>query len=284
VVAADKKEFLTAAHYCAADVSRFMQEMGGLLVEHAQSDRRRYCLEAPWDRSKKWMLTLTKLNQPSDFQAVSAANRSLFEITVDMCLLHADTSGERGRACYLWAMSERMRHVEGVVSFFPTGGVELATTFAGFEEFHNDEKAAYDEVRRTLWPGKQGQPRHPSRWTGRSGIADDLAEADIAFRDTICSILGMSLQAYYKSEYRLLSWAVHSGIAATWAADWDRLAALSGRAFMKAADLALICTRILIEDVDLAKPRTALFAEWEEVREFRSTIYERVRRHLGLQR
>jgi hypothetical protein len=275
---------MTAAYHSALDVSRFMQEMGGLLVEHTQSDRRRYCLEALWDRSKKWMLSITKLNQPSDFQAISAANRSLFEITVDMCLLHDDESGERGRACYAWGMSEQMRHVEGVVSFFQSGGAELSTTFSGFEEYLNEQKAGYDEIRRTLWPGKQGQPRHPSRWTGRSSIVDDLADADNAFRETICSVLRMNLQSYYKSEYRMLSWAVHSGIAATWAADWDRLALLSSMALIRSADLAMICSRVLIEDVDLATPRADLIARWREAREFRSTIYERVRQQMRWQR
>jgi hypothetical protein len=283
VSTADKKELMTAAYYSAADVSQLMQGMGGLLVERTQSDRRRYCLEAMWDRSKKWMLTLTKLNQPSDFQAVSAANRSLFEMTVDMCLLHNDSNGERGRACYAWGMSERMRHIEGVVGFFQAGSSELSTTFSGFEEFNNEEKAAYDEVRRTLWPGKHGQPRHPSRWTGRSSIVEDLPEADAAFTEGISSVLGMSLQAYYKSEYRMLSWAVHSGIAATLRADWDMLALLSAMAFTRSADLALICTRILIEDVELAKPRAGLLARWKEVRQFRSALHERIERHLRSQ-
>src|SRR5438128_818795 len=41
-------------------------------------------------RSLAWFRTLYKLNEPADFQAVIVGSRALFEMVVDLVILHLD--------------------------------------------------------------------------------------------------------------------------------------------------------------------------------------------------
>jgi len=53
-------------------------------------------LKGIWLRALAWMQSLETLNHTKHVQAISAGNRALLEISVDMVLLHHDKSNALG--------------------------------------------------------------------------------------------------------------------------------------------------------------------------------------------
>lgn len=95
-----------------------------------------------WMRARHWLDTVVRLDRVSDLQAVSIANRTLFELAVDMLLIARDKSNESGRKLTLWSESDRIKHFENVVRHYVESGQQLPTQFAENLEFHQSEKAA----------------------------------------------------------------------------------------------------------------------------------------------
>jgi hypothetical protein len=82
------------------------------------------------------------------------------------------------------------------------------------QEFIQPNKEFVKGLRANLWPqwkDRNGNPRHPPRWTGSNDIRADIVKADSSqFREVIRENLNQTLLHYYSSEYQRLNKTIHS--------------------------------------------------------------------------
>ncbi len=155
-------------------------------------------------RAIAWALSLSRLDEPYDFQAVVAASRALFEMTVDLVLLHFDPNGYPLNMILTWEESAQLKAAERVVKYHDDRGITLPAHHKIKKDFIAREGATIEAKRIALWPSFNG--RHPDRWTSHNlGVDADAAEVLWP---------GHGLAEYYSARYPELNWNLHgSGLA-----------------------------------------------------------------------
>jgi len=205
-------------------------------------------------------------------QAISAGNRSLREFSVDLVLLHLDSSNSSGWKMYQLAFSERLKAAEQLVDFYGAGNVPDRHSEA--EGFILREKNSIDDIRRTLWPNVKNPSKavHPERWTGRD-LFRDIEVADAAYGDQIKASLGMSLSEYYRTEYRRMNWLIHSTMAGVTNLDRIYYTNAAVLALKWSQDLAMFCTQITLKDQQFHDAIDDLNVQRRELRHQRDFNY-----------
>lgn len=235
-----------------------------LLVQaQKQSDRQR-CLEGMFLRALAWMQSLAKLDQPTDFQAIAACNRALLEIAVDMVLLYHDKTNGSTEQLEWWEQSAKLHVAENLVKFYEDAGKPVPSEYQPQVEFIQQQKTKIDQQRSTLWPHKGNKPKHPPRWTGDRDLLSDIREADKLHGMEVQQVLKVTLEEFYATEYRRMSWYIHgstlAGIRNVPPEGFD-LACLF--AYRMCAGLAMLCTRIVLEEFGFTEQLSDLQSKWE---------------------
>ena len=204
------------------------------------------CIKGLWSRIYFWLFSLNRLNATKDFQAFASANRALLEITVDLSLLHKDSTNSSGWKMHWWGLSEKLKAAEQIVKYFTEQDLEVPNEYSEQKDFIDREKANVLHMRKILWNDK-----HPNRWTGNGNLFDDLVVADKFLGDSVIELLKMSLTQYYRTEYRKMNWYVHSGVASFWNLPKEAFPLFSAFFLKSCADFAFLSTQIVIKDFGL---------------------------------
>lgn len=146
------------------------------------------------DRVGCWLRSVGKLNQPSDFQAIDAAARSMFEIVVDLTLLLHD------RNCPVqkmldWEQWARFKRDKNTIEVLAGTTDTHALARLAIAEHRVQNNAEFISTLRAKWCW----PRF-GRWTGRDLFAD--AEQ--------CDKLASSEHGkHYRLRFMELCWNTH---------------------------------------------------------------------------
>jgi hypothetical protein len=142
-----------------------------------------------------WMQTLEKVNHQRDFQTALNAMRGVYELLIDMKLLHADpTQSQKYHDFVLVARFDAAKNY--VVALEAVPGYVQPSTPEPRRAFINDpmNQAEYARRRTLHWTGKKAL----HHWTGLS-----MPERVQQF--------GPVENRRYREVYALLSWYVHAG-------------------------------------------------------------------------
>ncbi|MBN2574923.1 MAG: hypothetical protein JXP73_10200 [Deltaproteobacteria bacterium] len=190
-------------------------------------------------RAYAWIHTITKLDEPFDFQAVAAGARALLETAIDMVLLRANPSDVA--RVVAWEESERFKHAQAIERYYqalsaPPVGHEPAVQFA------KGMKARIERLRlRQGWKSKNGKARHPDRWTGRH-LDEDAKRADDCGHT-------FKFSNFYETEYRQVCWMVHGSGFVHRRVSAEFFPAIGGMLYRPCADLATLCAELAIRQV-----------------------------------
>lgn len=233
-----------------------------------------------WSRMVLWMRSVGRLNNTEDFQAILAGNRALFELLIDMVLLHREATEDAAMRYWQWANSERMRLYETVARYYEERALPVPAMYRSGEAEQGELRLLYARIRREHWPDRGG--RHPARWTGRGTLLEDARHADELFGTEVTAVLGVGLTEFYASEYRMLSWHVHGGIAGTDDLTWRHIESLVGRGLNSCSAIAMLGTQIILREEMAGEEGPLLTRQWLAVWARRDAILSAARRQYGL--
>lgn len=269
--------FATSLFQGAQLVSQYMKGRFGLIegvIVKSETGYREACIKGLWMRAYAWMHTIEKLSHPLDFQAISAGNRALLEITVDLILLHSDKTNASGWKMHWWGESEKLRASEQVIKFYTDQGLLVPDEYEGQMTFCRESTASINHMRKALWPIKADPSiaKHPKRWTGTGNLFEDIKKADEYYGRLPQSDLGCTLTEYYRTEYPKMNWRIHSGAASFWNQPPQSYELVSGFALKGCADLSMLCTKIILLDFGFDSVLTGLNAEWDIIKNQRDLL------------
>ena len=206
-----------------------------------------------------WMRSLSKLNHPADFQPVVSGSRALFEIAVDVTLLHFDATNPVAKMV-AWEDSARLKSATKSRDFFASTGKSPPAELAPRLSFISSSGARIETLRSTYWPGKHGKGIHPPRWTGRDLGRDAEAATRYSPRG--------EFDLFYVMTYPSDCWNTHgSGLAGVRFIQPDDFPAISALAFKACVRFALFAAEIICLHLGLWD--ATLAAEFKEHREHR---------------
>lgn len=220
---------LEGTHAACVEVFEFLNTVARPIVtENPDRSNLAAVVHGQFIRLLAWTRSLTKLNEPADYQAVGAGCRSLLETAIDLVLLDSADAASRMLA---WERSAKLVQANALAAYCRQAGND-PLEYDHILRYAQREGASIDADRRRFgWTRPNGQPRHPSRWTGRDLLAD-AREADRAG--------GHQLERFYETRYRELCWSTHgSGAAGLRTIDAEDFPGLSAMAFRDCADLAV---------------------------------------------
>lgn len=277
--------FATGLYQGVQIVAGYMKDRSHMIegvLPKNETGHRDSSMKGLWLRARAWMQSLEALNHTKHVQAISAANRALLEISVDMVLLHHDKTNASGWKMFWWGQSERMKAAEQVVDYYANERAPVPDEYEELEKAFKNDKPEVDRMRLHLWPikSKPAKIEHPKRWTGNSDLSVDVKEADRLYGPHIKSDLGVTLLEYYRTEYRKMNWQIHSGVAGFWNIPAEGFNMICGLALNWSADLAMLCTKIILVDFGFNNALDGLRQEWENIKHQRSLAYMNThRRH-----
>ncbi|HET9954948.1 MAG TPA: DUF5677 domain-containing protein [Polyangiaceae bacterium] len=186
---------------------------------------RRIC-HALFLRVQAWLNSLSKLDEPGDFQAASAAARGIFETAIDMVLIQHQ-EGQSVIKLMAWERSCKLKYAER----HSAHSNELHVI-----EFVRDNKRAILSERESTWgKNKNGKPIAPERWTGRN-LEQDAKAAD-------AYVPKASFVRFYSESYVPACWYVHgSGVVGILEVPAAFFPTLSALALHKVCVFGLVCT------------------------------------------
>lgn len=184
---------------------------------------RRICREL-FLRVQAWLQSVAKLNDPADFQAASAASRSIYETAVTMVLIHHEER-QSVRKLMTWEESCKLKYAERRNSTKPE---EHTRTFIK----RNSARILAD--REATWGrNRHGKPNCPDRWTGRN------LEADAKKADQYASA---GFVRFYNENYTQTCWYVHgTGVVGFLDIPHDRFPLLCGLALHDVSSFSQVC-------------------------------------------
>lgn len=175
-------------------------------------------------RATAWLGSLTRLHHPADVQAIHVGARALFEITIDMVLLHNDQSDSSARKSLAWEESAKLASAERYEAYLVRTGKPHDDEFDGMRLLATDKAkvGAIQASRQKHWGGapKPGKstPKpagHPSRWTGQDLAKDSKAADSVRCLDCFRGLEFQSFDLFYNTTIAQLNWLTHgSGHAA----------------------------------------------------------------------
>ncbi len=204
-------------------------------------------------RVDAWLRTLSKLDDPADFQAVAAACRGMLETTIDMALLLRKP--EDFQKVLDWEASAKLKHAQCMARYFDGEGVAPPEShevhIVGWARSNAARvealriKNGWVERQKRVIEGSQDpradsaeKGRHPDRWTGRN-LGEDAREADKVG-------LSFAFARFYETEYRQLCWSVHGSAFAMRDVGPEGFAGLAGLLFPRCSDLGMTAAEILL--------------------------------------
>jgi hypothetical protein len=196
-------------------------------------------------RALAWTISVCKLGDPSDFQAVITAVRALLEITVDVALLRHDAANHASEKVFAWERSAKLKLAESVKNHFD--GKPLPAEYTEVVAFVDREHDAIVALREQWWGLDRNQrTRHPDRWTGRS-LADDVTRAKPLLTQYGSSL---DIESFYRAEFSKLCWNTHgSGFAGMRDIPEERFPALIAIAYRHVIEFSLLVTRMATEEL-----------------------------------
>jgi hypothetical protein len=200
-------------------------------------------------RMLAWTHTLRKLHEPADVQAVNVASRTLFEIAVDVTILHFDQANPPAKVL-AWEASSKLKAADRACEFAKKRGKPPPPHAAGYVA---RESASIQADRAKYWGSK-----HPrDRWTGRNLEQDAMAAT---------SLFGeVDFEETYATRYNQLCWNTHgSGLAGLRGFSTTEFPALSAVAFHECARFALATAKVVLLHLGLWE---SLAREFEELRQ-----------------
>lgn len=192
-----------------------------------------------------WLRTLWKLNEPADFQAVTTASRSLFEIAVDLTVMHLDSAANPPEKMMAWEESAKVKAAARIRDFVRRDGCGLAETdfLLQFSYLSSNEQRIKD-LRKQWWPRKDGRSEHPDRWTRRT-LPEDADNATKLYPTG-------KFDEYIAVRYPQICWNTHgSGGAGVRGISVEVFPALAAIAFKECAHFALIAAEMTLRHFDL---------------------------------
>ena len=186
-----------------------------------------------------WVHTLAKLNEATDFQASIAASRALFEIAVDVTILHFDEDQSVPKLI-AWEDSSKLKSAMRIRDYFLCRNEAPTREFDGPMQFLDTGGARVQALRAHYWNGQ-----HPSnRWTGRS-LEQDACQASRMFE-------AGDYEQFYETRYPQICWNTHgSGLAGVRFISVENLPGLSGIALSECAHFALVAAEIILLHLEL---------------------------------
>lgn len=157
-------------------------------------------------RVTAWLKTAEKLREPSDFQAIAAGVRSLFEISVDLTLLHHDREGHPIVKMLAWNDSARLKSAVNAKRFVEKNPLTIPAMVQPMLDFIERNQSRIEGLRLHFWPDKSGKTgAHPPRWTGRPLDQDAIRADRLAPRKFV---------EFYALRYSWICWYVHGSVLA----------------------------------------------------------------------
>jgi Family of unknown function (DUF5677) len=246
---------------------------------NSQTQQRDTCIKTLYGRAILAMRSLEKLDSPSFMQTILAVYRSLFEVTVDLILIHYDKSTLSAEKMLVWAESEAIRGFEEIVEFYQQRGLAIPEKFRNRELSYKTQKIHIDELRKKYWPlNDPTKAKHPTRWTWdkdrhkkhETNFLWEIKQADELHGDKVKEEMDTSLEEIYFTDYRYLSWFVHSNVSSVWNRPPEYYHLECGQAFKKCAELGMLCTEITLNDFGLAAHNEDLKETLKKIKEQRA--------------
>ncbi|MBS2015186.1 MAG: hypothetical protein JST00_20020 [Deltaproteobacteria bacterium] len=180
----------------------FMQNSARPYVDRfAQATPEHATVKGAFLRVLAWLHTLSRLDDPGDFQAVCSGTRALYEIVVDLVLLTHDSTNYPASKILAWEEWAKLRQAEKVVRHYQ--GRELPEEYRHIQRFVDEQGPRIRQVRAATWP--DARSREPERWTGNH-LHVDAEHAD-RFGD-------YGLKNFHVDRFSQLCWSTHgSGLA-----------------------------------------------------------------------
>lgn len=148
-------------------------------------------------RLAAYLATVYRLDSPIHFQSIAGAARSIFELALDLALIHADTTTESITRLNAFTRVERYRVAKRLVDFYANRPVPPDFNITEQSQVCADaaETAAVEGLITQFWD--HGWPTHWSRFgDARSRAAH----------------VGARWEERYVRHYSILSWQIHSSV------------------------------------------------------------------------
>ncbi len=156
-----------------------------------------------------FLVSINTLRNPWHVQAVASCSRSIFELYIDLLLLHRDASPVSVERFHAFADVERLRVAKERLAFFDAHP-ELPQADPRFglnapRAFIQNESARIEADMARLWPaaGAGRAPAWPGHWSGVRKLRARAGAVDV------------EIQALYWQYYAHLSWFVHTASVGT---------------------------------------------------------------------
>jgi hypothetical protein len=211
-------------------------------------------------RLSSWFWSLSRLNHPGDYQAVTAGTRAIFEMTIDLILLAHDPDNPLAKYA-AWERSAKVHGAERLAKHFQkNNGGQPSESQRSVIAWAKKVHATTTAERLLHWPHYKG--KHPSnRWTGRR-LDRDAEIADLYEPGKYAE--------YYALHFAALCWNVHGtglmGVRGLSAEDFPALVAI---AFRECCDLATTASGLVLKLVGqfdaISEQRLAHFVKEREV-------------------
>jgi hypothetical protein len=186
-----------------------------------------------------WTNTLSKLDEPSDFQAGVVATRTLFEVSVDLTLMHFDPVGSPCAKLEAWEESCKLEAARKIEGHYRRLGASPSARHAPHLRFLIAERSRVEALRATYWNGK-----HRLRWTG-TDLGVDARKASQLFPSG-------DFAAFYETRYPEICWNTHgSGLGGVRNIRPEHFAGLSMLAFQECIHFALVTAEVALRQFGL---------------------------------
>jgi hypothetical protein len=217
-------------------------------------------------RVHPWIMTLGRLANASDFQAVIGCDRALFELTVDLTLMRFAKADYPPEKMLAWDESAKLKACHAIERHFSKRGAAVPQRFQAQMTFINRNEGPITALRAKYFRlDKNGKPRHPARWTDATLEADAMAAhaaTPKAFEWPV------DLEAFYATRYPPICWNVHgSGAAGMRFIPEANIPLLGAQAMVECLDFAVRCAMLVLIEFGLfgATAKTA-FVECQRKR------------------
>ena len=207
-----------------------------------------------------WMRSLWKLDEPGDFQAIAVASRTLFEIAVDVTIMHFDAAANPPAKLDAWEVSAKLKAAERIRRFLAREGCTLSEKdFNPQLTYLSTQEQRIKALRTRWWPRKDHKPEHAERWTQRN-LPDDADRATELYR-------AGEFDEYYATRYSHSCWNTHgSGLAGVRGISAKEFPGLAAGALGECAQFALMATEITLRHFRIWETATAELAALREQR------------------
>jgi hypothetical protein len=196
-------------------------------------------------RVQTWMTTLGRLANVSDFQAVIACDRALFEITVDLTLMRFGSTAYPPEKMLAWDESAKLKACQTIEDHFAKRGIPVPAQFQPEMQFLQKNAGPITALRAKYFLNAKGKPVHPPRWTGRR-LGND-AEAAQALATPKELEWPWDLETFYATRYPAICWNVHgSGAAGIRFVQEENLPMLGTRAMLECMNFAVRCAQLVL--------------------------------------